>query len=273
MKNLTIALTLCTFALAFIMSGCTPPCTNGIRDSSMVISMNALADLLNNEFARARVRLNNYTPNANEFYQGGTFKYRRDNDSFLELPDFQNPTGNPLRRQISLEPIRRRDPYTVYVIDINTTGGFSFALVGDSIRARITFESDGLEFWANCVENAVCAFVGNNKDIQMNNATLDIFLPLATQNANNLLLTRQRWGANLTADISEAGQDIETEIENNAVRLFNNTDLLLGFSRLLRQKLVQLGVPETMTISSIRKIEDSNDNDDFIQVSGTVSCN
>jgi hypothetical protein len=131
---------------------------------------------INGILRQTSVRLNNYTPNRHEFDSSLEHAYFRPNDSFFRTVI----GGREFRMPITI-PVVRRDPSSIYIVDMNTrriTTGFVGANSGyasGAIRVNLFFESEGKEFWTNCVNNAGC-FAIMDRDIQMNNAVIQIDL-------------------------------------------------------------------------------------------------
>lgn len=222
-------------------------------------------------FNQTSLRLNNFTPNRNQFSSTPEQAYFRPRDSFFRAV-MGGTTFPPLRIDI---PVSRRDPSSIYVDDMNTTSitaGFTGASNGyDSgkLRINLAFESNGRELWTNCVNNAGCEpFPGigiRNRDIQMNNAVFQINLePIAE---GRRISYRDNVDANLSANISvsgcsndlfafvcdwfapNAGSSIQSNVETTVEDFFNRGTLRPVISTVLSS---ELGVNSSRPLRSVR---------------------
>lgn len=216
-------------------------------------------------FNQTSLRLNNFTPTRNGFSSIPGQEYFRPNDSFFTTVI----GGRPFRLPIPI-PVIRRDPSSIYVDDMNTTritAGFTGASNGyDSgkLRINLAFESDGREFWTNCVNNAGCFAIGN-RDIQMNNAVFQINLePIAEAGG---ISYRNNVDTTLSADTSvsgcsrdlfaflcdmfapNAGSEIQRNVEGTVEGFFNRPTFRPVISAVLSD---QLGVIPSTPLRSVR---------------------
>ena len=235
-----------------------------------VISRSTWLPRIQTVFNQTSVRLNNYTPNRHQFDPSLERAYFRPGDSFFRTV----MGGTPFTLPISI-PVIRRDPSSIYVEDMNTsaiTAGFTGARDGyDSgkLKINLAFESNGREFWTNCVDNAGCEpFPGigiRNRDIQMNNAVFEINLePIAEAGG---ISYRNNVDATLSANVSvsgcsddlfaflcdwfapNAGSSIQSNVETTVEEFFNRGTLRPAISAVLSN---QLGINPGRPLQSVR---------------------
>jgi hypothetical protein len=232
-----------------------------------VIPKDSWLPRLQTVFNQTSVRLNNYTPNRNQYDGNSGREYYRPNDSY-----FRTVMGtSEFRIPINI-PVVRRDPSSIYVDDMNTssiTAGFTGATSGyDSGKLKIdlAFESNGREFWSNCVNNAGCFAIGN-RDVQMNNTIFQINLePIAE---SGRLSYKDNVDAALSANTSisgcsndlfaflcdwfapNAGSEIQRNVEGTVEGFFNNprSSLRPAISNVLSS---QLGIDSSRPLQSVR---------------------
>jgi hypothetical protein len=216
-------------------------------------------------FNQTSVRLNNYTPNRHQFDPSLERAYFRPNDSFFRTV----MGGIPFTLPIAI-PVIRRDPSSIYVDDMNTnaiTASFTGARDGyDSgkLRINLAFESNGREFWTNCVNNAGC-FAIMDRNIQMNNAMFQINLePIAEAGG---ISYRNNVDATLSANVSvsgcsddlfaflcdwfapNAGSTIQSNVETTVEGFLNRNTLRSAISAVLSS---ELGVNPSRPLQSVR---------------------
>ncbi|MCS6783266.1 MAG: RICIN domain-containing protein [Gloeomargarita sp. SKYG98] len=154
-------------------------------------------------FDRTQVRLNTFTPRRNEFGRWDEDAFYRPNDSYLRM----EIEGRTLTVPLNI-PLIRRDPSSIYVVDVNSRSvradfrGASSASDGGRLGIVIEFESDGHEFWTNCVNNVGCFAIGDRR-IDMDNAQLRIELETTPNPGGGITYREPR--VNLTANIRVSG--------------------------------------------------------------------
>ena len=210
-------------------------------------------------FNQTSLRLNNYTPNRNQYSGTPGQEYYRPNDSFFTTV----MGGSTFRLPISM-PVMRKPPSSIYVDDMNTTAitaGFTGANNGyDSgkLKINLAFENSGREFWSNCVADFFCGAIGN-RDIQMNNATFRINLePIPTATG---ISYRDNVDTSLSADIAisgcsrdlfafvcdlfapNAGSEIQRSAETTVKQFFDRGALRPVVSSVLSEQLGVSGRP------------------------------
>ncbi|MGG6265069.1 hypothetical protein ACQ4M3_06425 [Leptolyngbya sp. AN03gr2] len=142
--------------------------------------------------------------------------------------------------------------------------GAQFGYDSGKLRINLAFESDGREFWTNCVNNAGC-FAICNRDVQMNNARFQIQLEPIAQASG--ITYRQNVEASLRADISiagcsndlfaflcdwfapNAGSDIQRNVEDNVEGFLNSDRLRPAISAAMTSAL---GISPGRPVQSIR---------------------
>lgn len=222
---------------------------------------------LQNVFNQTSVRLNNFTPNRNQFDGTAGREYYRPNDSY-----FKTVMGTTEYKVPINIPVVRRDPSSIYVDDMNTssiTAGFVGANSGyDSgkLKINLAFESNGREFWSNCVNNAGCFAIGD-RDVQMDNTIFQIDLEPITEAGR--LTYRNNVKAALSANTSISGcsrdlfaflcdafapnasSDIQRNVETTVEGFFNNSGSILrpAISSVLSS---QLGIDPSRPLQSMR---------------------
>jgi Ricin-type beta-trefoil lectin domain-like len=222
---------------------------------------------LQNVFNQTSVRLNNFTPNRNQFDGTAGREYYRPDDSY-----FKTVMGTTEYKVPISIPVVRRDPSSIYVDDMNTssiTAGFVGANSGyDSgkLKINLAFESNGREFWSNCVNNAGCFAIGD-RNVQMDNTIFQIDLEPVAEAGR--LTYRNNVKAALSANTSISGcsrdlfaflcdafapnasSDIQRNVETTVEGFFNNPRSLLkpAISSVLSS---QLGIVPNRPLQSVR---------------------
>lgn len=217
-------------------------------------------------FNQTSVRLNNYTPNRNEFDRSSERAYFRPNDSFFRTV----MGGREFRLPISI-PVMRRDPSSIYVVDLNTNRiGSSFVGAANGydsgkLRINLGFESEGREFWTNCINNAGCFAIGD-RSVEMNGARFRIDLEPMPASGGGITY-RNNVDASLNADIAvsgcrddlfaflcdifapNAGGQIQRNVETTVESFFNSGTLRPLVSTVIS---TELGINPSQPVRSIR---------------------
>lgn len=151
---------------------------------------------LNNVFGASCVRLNNYTPNQNQ-YNRNEREFFRPNDSYIKL----NLNGSWLNYAIPIDVIQTGQDrmYKMYINDWNTN---RIVATPENGRIKITlyFEDDGVEIVGRCYNHGLCAF-SPAPNFNYSNSRIDIYLDLIASggqlsyNASNVF----------TANVAESG--------------------------------------------------------------------
>lgn len=135
-------------SLILFLSGC---CEDGVRTSSHNIPKNDWIGVLNFALADLDFRINNYTSVKYENYEDQEHAYYVSNDCSISL------LGQSLNFNI---PVQRYEPLSIYVVDINAQSA-SVNTTEGKLQISLSMESNGPEFWTNCVSNAGCFAIGN----------------------------------------------------------------------------------------------------------------
>jgi hypothetical protein len=142
------------------------------------------------------VRLNNYTPNQNQ-YDRNERQFFRPNDSYIKLQF----NGAPINYAIPIELVQTGPDkmYKMYINDWNTSRIVATPENG-RIKISLFFEDNGVEVVGNCYNNFWCGS-SPAPNFDYTNARIDIFLDLIaaggriSYNASNVF----------TADVAESG--------------------------------------------------------------------
>jgi Ricin-type beta-trefoil lectin domain-like len=232
-----------------------------------VIPKNTWLPKLQSIFDQSSVRLNNYTPNRNQFDSTPGREYYRPNDSYFRIV----MGGSELRRPINI-PVVRNPPSSIYIDDMNTssiTAGYTGASNGyDSgkLNINLAFESNGREFWTNCVNDGGCFAIGN-RDVQMNNTIFQISMEPSVESDQLTYKDNVKTALSANTSISgcsndlfavlcsafapNAGSQIQRNVEGTVEGFFNNPGSTLRplLSSVLSS---QLGIDTSRPLKSLR---------------------
>lgn len=184
----------CIAASALLGSGC---CQDGFRLEAETIQRDQWLGMLAPSFADTRIRLNNHTPVMFENDPTREFAFREPNDSQLDFVIGGNVVSFPFDI-----PVVRREPSSIYVLDINSSNVILGAS-GGRATISIAMESDGPEFWTNCVENGGCFVIGD-RDVNADSMVIDIGLALQVE-AGQITYDRDDIQVEVSADIAVSG--------------------------------------------------------------------
>lgn len=135
---------------------------------------------LQNGLASASIRINNYTPNQNQYNPTGERAFHRPNDSYISI---NMGGGAPVRLPFNLDmyaggPDNR---CKAYINDWNSRYPVAVATNSSRLHIRLDFESEGTELVTNCYNNACCE--GNPfcpgagcPDYELDRAWIDLYL-------------------------------------------------------------------------------------------------
>jgi hypothetical protein len=164
-RRQALAATALSIAAIAAISGC---CRDGVRIEERVLPKEQWIGMLDGWFGTLSIRLNNYTPVDHEFHPEDELAFHVPNDSSLSV------SGVPVT--MFDIPVERRDPYSFYVNDINST-----AITPDTrnrfAMVTVTLEGDGEEIVGNCVDNVLC--ICGEPRIDLDDIVLELFLSLS----------------------------------------------------------------------------------------------
>ncbi|MBX2845469.1 MAG: hypothetical protein KTR13_04570 [Saprospiraceae bacterium] len=176
-----------------------------IPSGATVVSRDDWFRPLDNILRTAFIRINNYTPNQNEFNATGERAFLLPGDSFFRM----RAAGRDIRMAFNIDMIEGGpdNRCKAYINDWNTNSASS-AVDGGRLRVLMSFENAGIELVTNCYNNACCE--GNPfcpgagcPDYELNNAAIDLFLT-PVMRGNRLSYTSE---VNFRADVGELGDD------------------------------------------------------------------
>ncbi len=171
-------------------SASTPPPT------TITIPAATWRNALNSVFTNSCVRLNNYTPNQNQ-YDRNERQFYRPNDSYLKLVF----NGTPVQYPIPIDVIQTGpdNMYKMYVNDWNTHHIIA-SNEGNRIKISLLFEGEGTEIIGNCYNNFWCGS-SPAPNFNYSDAVIDIYLDLAAARGQISYNATNRF----TANVAESG--------------------------------------------------------------------
>ncbi len=172
-----------------------PPASPTIR-----ITLADWRQTLNGIFSTTAMRLNNYTPIPNQYFQNER-QFLKPDDSYFKL----NFNGYPFRYPIPID-VMEVGPDNMFKLYVNDWNSNTITAVPENrrIRVTLTMEDDGVEILGNCYNNFSCGFT-SPPQFNYYNSKIDIYLTLKPVNGH-LSYDAE---AIFTANVSESGPCVD----------------------------------------------------------------
>lgn len=154
-----------------------------------------IGDLLQ-MFGTFKLHINNYTPIKH--------KYTQNDDSAYENPGTSTMILGTKALKFDV-PIYRKDPYTFYVNDLNSTRISGDASNGTA-KILIQFEGDGQEIVGDCVNNAICSCNGAP---QLNLSSIEGVIPVIVYPKDGAAVLESQGNPAFNCQISETGPCVD----------------------------------------------------------------
>lgn len=145
-------------------------------------------------FTGMKLHLNNFTSAKHQYEQDDNYAYQSPSSSSILIPTVSNV---PLSFDL---PVTRQDPYSIYISDVNSTGFATDAYSGYAY-VTISFESDGLEIYGDCVNNLICVCGSPRLDL----SNISTVVPLIFTPGNDGSVNIGAQNVAFTASIAESG--------------------------------------------------------------------
>lgn len=173
--------------LMIVLSGCTE-CRNGFQSTIVTVPRDSWFPIVQDILSNTSVRLNNYTPNRNEFDGRQEFAFFRRGDSRITIGGENFDIS-----QLDDESMIRRPPFTVYLNDINSESS-EVTTVSSDLILTINLEGDGTEIITDCINNIICV---EKPSANVDDATIQFrFRPVVDENGSVSFSVRADFSAN-----------------------------------------------------------------------------
>jgi hypothetical protein len=126
-------------------------------------------------FIGMKLHLNNYTFSKHQYEQDDNYAYEYPKSSSLTIPALSNV---PFPFDL---PVTRQNPYSIYLNDVNSARFTTDAHDGNAY-ITISFESDGVEIFGDCVNNLIC--ICGSPSLDLSNIVTVIPLAFAPKNGS-----------------------------------------------------------------------------------------
>ncbi|QMU29092.1 hypothetical protein [Adhaeribacter radiodurans] len=172
-----VILILIFFILTFSHNSCTE-CREGFQVEIVTVPRANWFPLVESVLNSTSIRLNNYTPNRNEFDSRQEFAFLKPNDSHITFNGITQ-----VITELENEASIRREPFTIYINDLNSSAVTS-ATIGPQLVVNVQMESDGTEIITDCIKNIACV---EKPTIEVDDAIITLFLKPEVDGTGNLI--------------------------------------------------------------------------------------